>query len=347
MKKVFIIVMMVFIVNSALAQNDGIAAVKRFGYSLNKWCDSKDPSYREDVIKECAGRRGRECLVNDDLMREFVSLLDLGHQDTYMLDSYLRGFQTTMRNGKTRVQITDVETIKNPSYYDERFIQVSCKVTIIKPDGKEHSYNDQFYIRKIGQNKISKISPYLEQKNEQTGRTEVVTNTSDLSYDRIANGDYNSIEVFYGYSSHYPLNIGVTTNFSYFNIGVEYGQNFSDEPLDIANHTNFATSEIAGKYFYLMGTPGIFLRRASIDCGLGAVFTSNKYQSVYTSDSKKNVTFMMKPKVTFHIPIPLNFSSNNEKMYISPHIAYQYVPKYGKLNCWEIGIGVRIRFETY
>lgn len=347
MKKFFIIFTMVFIANAAIAQNDGVDAVKRFGYSLNKWCDSNDPRYREGVIKECAGRRGRECLVNDGLMREFVSLLDLGHQDTYMLDSYLRGFQSTMRNGNTRVQITDVKTITNPSFYDERFIQVSCKVTIKNPDGKENFYNDQFYIRKIGQNKISKISPYIEQKNEQTGRTEVVTNTSDLSYDRIANGDYNSIEVSYGYSSHFPLNIGVSANFSYVNIGVEYGQNFSKVPLDYVSHTNFATSEIAGKYFYLMGTPGVFLRRVSIDCGLGAVFTSYKYQSVYTTDSKKKATFMMKPKVTFHIPIPFNFSSNNEKMYISPHVGYQYVPKYGKLNCWEVGIGVRFRFETY
>lgn len=347
MKKILIVIAMVSITNVAMAQNDGIDVVNRFGCSLNRWCDSKDPSYREDVIKECAGRGGRECLVNDGLMKEFVSRLNLGHQDTYMLDSYLRGFQITMRNGKTRVQITDVKTITNPTYYDERFIQVSCKITITSSKWKKQSFNDLFYIRKIGENKISKISPYIEQKNEYTGRTEVVTNTSDISYDPIANGDYNSIEVSYGYSSHYPLNIGVSTNFSYFNIGVEYGQNFSNKSLDYVKHTNFASSEIAGKYFYLMGTPGIFLRRASIDCGLGAVFTSYNYESVYSSDSKKNVTFMMKPKVTFYIPVPLNFSSKNEKMYIGPHIGYQYVPKYGRLNCWEVGIGVRFRFETY
>ena len=347
MKKLFIIVTMVFLANAAIAQNDGVNAVKRFGYNLNKWCDSNDPSYREDIIKECAGRRGRECLVNDGLMREFVSLLDLGHQDTYMLDSYLRGFQTTMRNGKTRVQITDVKPITNPSYYDERFIQVSCKVTIKKNDGKEYSYNDQFYIRKIGQNKISKIGPYLEQKNEQTGRTEVVTNTSDLSYDRIANGDYNSIEVSYGYSSHFPMNIGVFANFSYFNIGLEYGQNFDNTPLIVKQHTNFATSKLDGKCFYLMGTPGVFLRWATINCGLGATITNYKYESVYRSYSEKKVFFSMKPRVSFNVPVPLNFKSKNEKFYICPYVGYLYVPKFTKLNNLEFGVGVRFRFETY
>lgn len=347
MKKFFIIVTMAFIANVSMAQSGGIEAVKRFGYSLNQWCNSEGKyRYREDVIKECAGKRGIDCRVNDELMKEFVLLLNLEQKDTYTLEAYLGGFQATMRNGKIRVQITDVKTITNPSDNDECFIHVFCKIKMTMPGGKEHTFNDHFYIRKIGQ-KISKISPYQEQKNVQTGKTEVITNTSDISYDRIANGDYNSIEVSYGYSSHYPLNIGVSTNFSYFNIGLEYGQSLSNEPLDLVKHTNFATSEISGKHFYLMATPGIFLRRASIDCGLGAVFTSYKYQSVYSSNDKKRSTFMMKPKVTFHIPIPLNYSSKNEKMYISPHIGYQYVPKYGKLNCWEVGIGVRFRFETY
>lgn len=343
---------MVFIANASMAQNSGVEAVKRFGYSLNKWCDSKDPRFREGVIKECAGSRGRECLVNDGLMKEFVSLLDLGNQDTYMLDSYLRGFQTTMRNGKTHVQITDVKTINNPSYYDERFIQVFCNIKMTTSDGKEHSFNDHFYIRKIGQNKISKISSYQEKKDERTGRTRVVSNTSDISYDPIANGDYNSFEVSYGYSSNFPLNIGVSANFSYFNIGVEYGQAFSEDVLFHKTHTNYATSELKrGKYWYLMATPGVFLRFASIDCGFGNVFAkyNYNYESVYTSssfDEKKNF-FVMKPKLTVNIPIPLDYSSNNEKFYITPHVGYMFVPKYSTLNCWEIGIGVRFRFETY
>ena len=55
----------------------------------------------------------------------------------------------------------------------------------------------------------------------------------------------------------------------------------------------------------------------------------------------------MKPKVTFHIPIPFGVSPREEVLYISPHVGYQYVPKCSALNCWEVGIGVRFRFETY
>lgn len=338
---------MVFIAYAAMAQNDGIDAVKRFGYNLNKWCDSMDPSYREGVIKECAGRRGRECLVNDGLMKEFVPLLELGRQDTYMLDSYLRGFQTTMREGKTRVQISDAKLITNPSYYDERFNQVYCKITMTRPDGKVQSFTDQFYIRKIGRNKISKISPYLEQKNEQTGRTEVVTNTSNISYNPIANGDYNSLEFYYGYSKNFPLNLGLSANFSYFNIGLEYGQNFDKSPLIIKQHTNFATSTLEGKCFYLMGTPGVFLRWATINCGLGAVMTTYKYESVYNSYTEKNAYFGLKPRVSFNLPVPLNFKSRNEKFYICPYVGYLYVPRLSKLNNLEFGVGIRFRFETY
>ena len=100
-----------------------------------------------------------------------------------------------------------------------------------------------------------------------------------------------------------------------------------------------------------MATPGVYLRYASIDCGLGNVFAkyNYNYESVYTSTStteNKNY-FIMKPKVTFHIPIPLGVSPREEVLYISPHVGYQYVPKCSSLNCLEIGIGVRFRFETY
>ena len=211
---------------------------------------------------------------------------------------------------------------------------VSCRIQV-----KGSLSYDVYDLICMREGKITKVSRFEKRGNK------VKVDFSDLV-------DEYSFEVSYGYSSHFPLNIGISTNFSYFNIGVEYGMNFSEKPLIIQKHTNYATSTLErGKYWYLMATPGVYLRYASIDCGLGNIFAkyNYNYESVYTSTSnceKKNY-FIMKPKLTFHIPIPIDFSSRAEKLYISPHVGYQYVPKCSALNCWEVGIGVRFRFETY
>lgn len=337
----------------AFAQNKGVEVVERFGYNLSRWCDGKNTDYRKRFTEECAGKDGNACLVYDSLMNQFVQnkwVPKAGYRNDYYLASYLSGFQTAMRKGDIKVQITDVKSeedvdFDNPSEKDNRFFFVSCNVKI--SGAMNYESKDLFYIRKIGENKISQIGPYKERVNKE-GRTQVIVNTSNIKdWDGIANGDYNSIEIAYGYSSHFPLNIGVSANYSYLNFGIEYGQNFSDEPLGLVKHTNFGTSTLEGKYFYLMAAPGVFLRWASIDCGLGTVFSSYQYESIYTSYNEKRSSFMMKPKVTFHIPVPLDYSSNEEKFYISPHVGYLYVPEFSKLNCWEVGIGLRFRFETY
>lgn len=356
MKKFLLFLCLVLISAVSFAQSKGTEAVKRFGYNLSKWCEEKEFDYRADAIKECAGKNGKECLVYDALMTYFARMQNLPQSDKYMLNSYMTGFQAAMRKGKINVQISDIRPeynvkFENPSDNDEKFFFVSCNVKV--SGAIDYNSRDIFYIRKIGANKISQIGPYVDRKNERTGRTEVIVNTSEIvPWDEIANGDFNSIEVSYGYSSHFPLNIGVSTNISYFNIGVEYGQEFSGETLEYIKHTNFATSTLErGKYWYLMATPGVFLRYGSIDCGLGNVFAkyNYNYESVYTSTpnvEKKNY-FIMKPKLTFNIPIPLDFSSKNEILYITPHVGYLFVPKCSELNCWEVGVGVRFRFETY
>lgn len=122
--------------------------VRRFWDNLRLFCESKEPCYREGAIKECAGRKGRECLVNDSLMTLFASLLELSQQKSYMLDSYLRGFQSAIRNGSVDIAISDIKEIDNT----EDLSIVSCHVKVTGAITAESE--DLFYIRN---GKVSKI----------------------------------------------------------------------------------------------------------------------------------------------------------------------------------------------
>ena len=355
MKKQFLIALCSMISICIGAQNQGEISVKKFGKNLSKWCQENDIVYRKAAAKECAGNDGSDCVVYDSLMMEFERKGNRNLMKRYYLVRYFSGFQSAISQGNgINVSITNIRPLTNfrfdnASLGDNKrnsFYFVSGDVNVF--GSMNYISNDLFYVRK-GSGQISQIAPVPYQRDRSESER-IVINTSDIQdWDHIAEGEFNSIEVSYGYSSNFPLNIGVSANFSYFNIGVDYGMNFSEKQLDFRKHTNFATSSLQReKYWYLMATPGVYLRWASIDYGLGNVFAkyNYNYESVYTSSSnreKKNY-FAMKPKVTFHIPIPLDFSSRTEKLYISPHVGYMYVPKCSTLNCWEVGIGVRLRF---
>ena len=323
--------------------------VRNYAQCLNTWFNTRNFKYANEIERLSSGRSFR---VNDRIIFDYARRKGMPMLEHYDIDDHIMCLKDVLIGNKINLQISNISRQYNVSYSDDnsrKLYYVSCSVNA---DGASAlSGQELFYIRKFD-GKIVKIGPYKEMTNQKTGEKEVVIETSDIDWDGIAAGEYNSLEVSYGYSSNFPLNVGVTTNISYFNIGLEYGMNFSDEQLFYKEHTNFATSSFERcKYWYLMATPGVFLRYASIDCGLGNVFAKFKYdyQSVYTSSSvdEKKYYFVMKPKLTLHIPIPLDFTSNNEQLYISPHIGYQYVPKYSTLNCWEVGIGIRFRFRTY
>lgn len=350
MKKVLLLTVLLICGIASFGQTAEESVVLQFGNDLRNWCSTRNINFRKNAQKQCVN----DCRVVDKVMEDYARIDGLRSKD-YVIPNYLNCFQVAMGKGVININIQNMRTIprdeqayssygkstiEQEKQRSEEFATIVCDIAI---DGvMEYNLKDVYYVRK-GQ--ILKILPYEEETDPKTGKKKVKVDFSDLA-------DEHSLEVSYGYSSHFPVNIGISTNFSYFNIGVEYGMNFSDELLLTKQHTNYATSTLErGKYWYLMATPGIYFRYASIDCGLGNVFAkyNYNYESVYTSSSnseKKNY-FIMKPKVTFHIPIPLDFSSRTERIYISPHIGYQYVPKYSALNSWEVGIGVRFRFETY
>ena len=345
MKKELLSLLLLIYGISISGQTIDEGVVKEFGSNLQNLCSTQDMIYFDRAQKLCVN----ECRVKDKIMEDFIRNSGVKSD---LVQTYLQGFHNARKKGVVNINFSNVRTINRSeqaysSHYGastpeqeaqraQNFTTVACEIII--NGALNFQVQDLYYIY---HGKVKKITPYEVDHN--TGKVKV--DFSDLV-------DEHSLEVSYGYSSRFPMNIGVSTNFSYFNIGVEYGMNFSEELLSTQKHTNFATSTLErGKYWYLMATPGVYLRYASIDCGLGNVFAryNYNYESVYTSssNSEKRNYFIMKPKLTVHIPIPLDFSSRTEKLYISPHVGYQYVPKCSVLNCWEFGIGVRFRFETY
>lgn len=347
-KKLFYIVLMFLFSVRVSAQ--GILSAREFGENMKQWTITKDERIRKKIANICDGKKNGEKIstrIADDISHALAPRHNYPHDTSYELDSYLNWITNEIELGgfsfdfsdyevvdRNRIEGTTTQETKYAREEDKEY--VSCRV---KVKGKGSLSLDVYDLICMRDGKITLISKF-----EKVG-DKVKVDFSDLV-------DEHTLEVSYGYSSNFPLNIGASTNFSFFNLGVEYGMNFSEEQLDFRKHTNFATSTLErGKYWYLMATPGVYLRYASIDCGLGNVFAkyNYNYESVYTSSSnseKKNY-FIMKPKVTFHIPIPFGVSPREEVLYISPHVGYQYVPKCSALNCWEVGIGVRFRFETY
>lgn len=335
-KKVFVFFMLIPILTvKVLAQ--GLKTAQVYGENLKQWTITENYRYRTNVEEICDGKKSTR--IADDIAMNLARRNGVPQNVSYQLDSYLNWIEKAMLNG-LKIEFSDYDEvdrniIEGSTAQETKYARegdkeyVSCRVKV----SGSLSF-DVYDLICMRDGKITKVSRFEKRGNK------VKVDFSDLVSE-------HSVEVSYGYSNHYPLNVAVSTNLSFFNIGVEYGQNFSNEPLSVVQHTNFAKSEIAEKYYYLLATPGVYLRYASIDCGLGCVFTKYKYESVYTSDEKTKSTFMMKPKLSIHIPIPFGESPRDERIYISPHIGYQYVPKFSKLSCWEVGIGVRIRFETY
>ena len=342
MKKRFLICLLMIPLAVIKVSAQGLTTAKAYGENLKQWTLTENFRYRTNVEEICDGKKSTR--IADDIAMDLARRNSVPHNVSYQLDSYLNWIEKAMLNG-IKIDFSDYEVvdrnkIEGTTVQETRYAReadkeyVSCRVRV----NGSLSF-DVYDLICMRDGKITKVSRFEKSGNR------VKVDFSDLV-------DEHSLEVSYGYSSNFPLNIGISTNFSYFNIGVEYGMNFSEEQLDFRKHTNFATSSLErGKYWYLMATPGVYLRYASVDCGLGNVFAkyNYNYESVYTSSttSEKKNYFIMKPKVTFHIPIPFGVSPREEVLYISPHIGYQYVPKCSTLNCWEVGIGVRFRFETY
>jgi hypothetical protein len=352
-KGVFLYLLALLYANAIIAQNRATEAVTKFGNNISNWCQYTKTEYKKAAISNCAGSNGMECLVYDALMLEFERRKNREPVDDYLLSDYMLGFESAMYEGSgIRVTISNIKEetnvrFDNASMSDEKrhsLYYVSCDVNV--SGAMNFTSKDLFCIRK-GSGLISQIAPFVGVQEQGSTREKALVNTSRIKdWDHIAAGEFNSIEASYGYSKNFPLNVGLAASFSYFNIGLEYGQNFDKEPIITKQHTNFASSQINGKYFYLMASPGVFLRFATISYGLGATMMKYNYESVYDSYSENKTFFTMKPKVAFNLPLPVDFKSRDEKCYLCPYVGYLFAPKFSKINSLEFGVGVRFRFAN-
>ena len=347
-KKLFTFMLIVFSYSLAsVAQDRGVNTVKKFGNIMSNWCrDSEhDIELLNDAAKLCPSSNtepGRDCLVSDSLMFEFVRRSGRRPGNDYRIPHYMQGFQTEMDKGSgIIVRLTNIKPATNIQFDEESMTDEKRKslyyimCDVIVSGSMNYTSKDIFCVRK-GSGLIAQI-----------GASKEPVNTKRIKdWDHIAAGEFNSMEASYGYSKNFPLNVGVAASFSYFNIGLEYGQNFDKEPIITKQHTNFASSQINGKYFYLMASPGVFLRFATISYGLGATMMKYNYESVYDSYSENKTFFTMKPKVAFNLPLPVDFKSRDEKCYLCPYVGYLFAPKFSKINSLEFGVGIRFRFNN-
>lgn len=112
--------------------------VRRFWDNIRLWCETKDPDYRGKAVKEC---HKRECRVNDSLMIQFAYQSGLPNADSYMLDSYLRIFQSAIREGIVDITIVSIKEIENT----EEDSIISC--TLYLRGAINTEVKDLFYIR--------------------------------------------------------------------------------------------------------------------------------------------------------------------------------------------------------
>lgn len=349
-KDLFIILIASFFSHACIAQNRGTEAVSKFGDNISNWCRYTKDEYKKAAIDVSAGERG--CLVYDSLMLEFERRKNREILKNYRLSDYLLAFEQAIYEGTgINVVISNIKEetnvkFDNASMLDEKrnsLYYVSCNVNV--SGVVNFTSKDLFCIRK-GSGLISQIAPFVGVQDPGSTRENPIVNTSHMKdWDHIADGEFNSIEFSYGYSKNFPLNVGLAASISYFNLGLEYGQNLDKEPIITKEHTNFASSQINGKYFYLMASPGVFLRFATISYGFGATMAKYYYESVYDSYNKNKTYFTMKPKVAFNLPLPVDFKSRKEKCYLCPYVGYLFAPKFSKINNLEFGIGLRFRFN--
>lgn len=132
--------------------------VRRLGNILHLWMETGDIDYQKKAIRECAGKKGRGCTINDSIMSLFAINNDLPQDSIYKLDDYLAGMKMLITKGNSTIDFVNIKKIGEDDDYDV----VSCNVILT---GEMNVYSSNvFYIRKID-NKISRITALNSDRN--------------------------------------------------------------------------------------------------------------------------------------------------------------------------------------
>lgn len=181
-------------------------------------------------------------------------------------------------------------------------------------------------------------------------QTEVTTPPPPPSslWEDIAYGEYNSTEVSFGYSKRFALNASISTNYSYLNLGVDFGYQFNEKSSFIETDSEYGQLRVSPKC-YAMFTPGVYLRYATISCGVGGTVLHSVSAATNTGKYADIIQpyFAVKPKLTLNIPIPFDFEWGEDGFYISPYVGYHIIPSHSEFNELEFGLGIRFQLNLF
>ena len=111
----------------------GEKIVGRFYKILGLWLETCDCDYQKKLVSVCAGKKGKDCFVSDNLMNYFSNKTEQYSDTTYNFKLYLRGFESLINNGNINLSVTDIKQIES----NDNFYVVSCNMIL----SGDFSYN--------------------------------------------------------------------------------------------------------------------------------------------------------------------------------------------------------------
>lgn len=123
-------------------QTIGEKLIDRFYKLLSLWCETCDGDYQKKIYELCAGKKGKNCFVSNNLMNCFANQMELQLDTAYRIKSYLKGFEILMKNGSVQVDVSNIKQVES----NDMFYIVTCNMELLG----ETPYNtiEYFYIQK-------------------------------------------------------------------------------------------------------------------------------------------------------------------------------------------------------
>lgn len=123
-------------------RSKGESIVRRFCSILKLWWETGDRDYLNKAIGECAGRKGKDCVVSDSLMFQLAKWNNLPLDSIYRLRDFWSGLVTIQKEKGATIDFQEIKQI----YTDNDFDVVSC---IIRLYGEmDYRFEDLFYVRR-------------------------------------------------------------------------------------------------------------------------------------------------------------------------------------------------------
>lgn len=333
----------------AVAQDYSVGPVLQFANSISKWTSTHRDEFRFEAEDLCNG--SKKAIVNDDFSHILTKRNNPNAplQKSYELETYLNNIGNQVSKGTINITYTNISEVSKKDIVFESKISdkdlgltelYSCKIKVT--GDIQHESNELFYVYK---NKIAKIGKY-EKKN---GKVVV-------KFDDFIN-DYETIGISYNYGKYFP--VGISVNYSPenipFMISVDVGVNFDKDKyvidrVEMKDIMNFnRTKKVYDPQFFLTVTPQLYLKYFAIGCGAGIMMMDGTEETAnyeYASSSLSGnaietgsgilVKPMIRPVIKGFIPL------NDDDLFLSVSVGYDYVFGYKEKNGINFGVGIQL-----